>query len=670
MPSLTSIRRPLLGRCAVREDRLKPTRQGRPPTALTGAPPYRLRRAPRRQMTKLPTPIRPCSCSPPWRLSRWPPRAAGRPPRTSSSGRVLFIEKCGTCHTLAEAGTTAQIGPTSTTPSRAAREAGEGGETIEGVVEAQVEFPRPSNGDPAVSMPADVVEGQDLEDVAAYVGTWAGVPGAAPPKVPGGPGAQVFANNGCGGCHTLAAAKSGGTVGPDLDEVLSGQSAAMVQEAIVDPNKVIATGLPAERDAAQLRRNADARRTRRPGPVPGRIDRRQRRRRAARRSSQGRLSRPAAAGGRWHHPVMSMRERLLRSRPELYAKVTAGRPGGAGADRPHRRRSAAHRLRPRLPGLAQVLRRDGAAARHPRGDRVRQPAADRLRRLRRDRRRRPRLLPPAVPLAPGAVRGAAAPGRDRPGDPRRPGRQVPPGAGPGDEPLHPLDAAPRRLLRPRLVLALRAGRAARLERPARRLGGAGADPARPADDPRRDDRDRRPGPTPAPTRASSSTASTSRAPAPSSGSSSATRRSPPSSAWRRSPSGSCSGAREATGGRRGPSAWSWASSPSRAPSAASSGPWSSPPRSSGSTSPWRRRPGWRCSGRWRRRAGSSRVAASSRSAKPGRASHRRRAARADGAAIADSCGHRRPDSSRTARRPSTPSTWRHRASVQAPSRTT
>jgi cytochrome c oxidase subunit 2 len=114
------------------------------------------------------------------------------------------------------------------------------------VVESQVEYPRPSTGDPAVSMPANIVEGQDLQDVAAYVGTWAGVPGAAPPQAPGGPGAQVFANNGCGGCHTLAAAKTGGTVGPDLDEVLSGQSAAMIEESIADPNKVIASGYPAD----------------------------------------------------------------------------------------------------------------------------------------------------------------------------------------------------------------------------------------------------------------------------------------------------------------------------------------------------------------------------------------------------------------------------------------
>jgi mono/diheme cytochrome c family protein len=162
----------------------------------------------------------------------------------TARGRVLFIQKCGVCHTLAEAGTTAQIGPNLDDAFAAARAAGEGGDTIEGVVKAQVEYPRPSNSNPAVSMPADVVTGQDLEDVAAYVGLYAGVPGAAPPKVPGGPGAQVFANNGCGGCHTLAAAGSGGVTGPNLDEVLPGQSAAMIQESIVDPNAKLAKGYP------------------------------------------------------------------------------------------------------------------------------------------------------------------------------------------------------------------------------------------------------------------------------------------------------------------------------------------------------------------------------------------------------------------------------------------
>ncbi|HEV2726688.1 MAG TPA: cytochrome c, partial [Solirubrobacterales bacterium] len=94
------------------------------------------------------------------------------------------------------------------------------------------------------SMPADLVTGQDLDDVAAYVGKWAGVVGAAPPEVAGGPGAQVFANNTCGGCHTFKAAEAGGVTGPNLDESIPGEDEASVREMIVDPNAVIAKGYP------------------------------------------------------------------------------------------------------------------------------------------------------------------------------------------------------------------------------------------------------------------------------------------------------------------------------------------------------------------------------------------------------------------------------------------
>ncbi len=159
-------------------------------------------------------------------------------------GRTLFIQKCGACHAMAQAGTAEGVGPNLDHAFAAARAAGQTDDTVEGVVEAQVGYPRPMTNNPSASMPADLVTGQDLEDVAAYVAMYAGVPGAAPPTVPGGPGAQVFANNGCGGCHTLAAAKSGGVTGPNLEEVLAGQSAAMIDESIVDPNKVIAKGYP------------------------------------------------------------------------------------------------------------------------------------------------------------------------------------------------------------------------------------------------------------------------------------------------------------------------------------------------------------------------------------------------------------------------------------------
>lgn len=159
-------------------------------------------------------------------------------------GRELFIKSCGSCHTLAQAATTGTQGPDLDAAFAAGRSAGEDSDTIEGVVKAQVEFPRPSTNNPVVSMPAKLVEGQDLEDVAAYVGSVAGVPGAAPPQAAGGPGAQVFTSNGCGGCHTLAAANAGGTTGPDLDKVLPGQSATQITQSIIDPNAKLTPGYP------------------------------------------------------------------------------------------------------------------------------------------------------------------------------------------------------------------------------------------------------------------------------------------------------------------------------------------------------------------------------------------------------------------------------------------
>jgi mono/diheme cytochrome c family protein len=57
-------------------------------------------------------------------------------------------------------------------------------------------------------------------------------------------GAAVYDANGCGSCHTLAAAGSTGTVGPDLDGALAGQDEAYIEESIVDPNAQVAPGQP------------------------------------------------------------------------------------------------------------------------------------------------------------------------------------------------------------------------------------------------------------------------------------------------------------------------------------------------------------------------------------------------------------------------------------------
>lgn len=161
-------------------------------------------------------------------------------------GRQLFNAKCGTCHVLAQAASTGTQGPDLDAAFAAAREVGMDDDTIKGIVRAQVIRPQVVNGNyPGVTMPANIVEGNDLEDVAAYIAAVAGVPGIEPPAAPGeGEGAQVFANNGCASCHTLASAQAAGTLGPDLDEVIPNMSKAKIKEAIVDPAAEIAAGYP------------------------------------------------------------------------------------------------------------------------------------------------------------------------------------------------------------------------------------------------------------------------------------------------------------------------------------------------------------------------------------------------------------------------------------------
>ena len=58
----------------------------------------------------------------------------------------------------------------------------------------------------------------------------------------GGPGGQVFANNGCTACHTLAAAQSTGNVGPNLDDEIAQDPPSFIKQSIVDPSAEIAAG--------------------------------------------------------------------------------------------------------------------------------------------------------------------------------------------------------------------------------------------------------------------------------------------------------------------------------------------------------------------------------------------------------------------------------------------
>ncbi len=157
----------------------------------------------------------------------------------TSRGQILFTSRCGSCHTLAAAGSAGQQGPNLDDAFAAARARGMDADTIAGVVKAQVEDPRPVNQNPSVSMPQDLASGQDLNDIAAFVGSVAGN-GQTPPKLSP---QQLFVSS-CGGCHVLAAAGTGGSTGPNLDQSLAGMSKSFISTSIVDPNKDIAKGYP------------------------------------------------------------------------------------------------------------------------------------------------------------------------------------------------------------------------------------------------------------------------------------------------------------------------------------------------------------------------------------------------------------------------------------------
>jgi cytochrome c oxidase subunit II len=90
-----------------------------------------------------------------------------------------------------------------------------------------------------------VVESQ--EDFDQWVSDQGGeAAGAAAPG--GGAGAlaaegqQIFDDQGCSGCHTLAAAGATQTIGPDLDEVLPDRSPQEIEQSIVDPDAELSPG--------------------------------------------------------------------------------------------------------------------------------------------------------------------------------------------------------------------------------------------------------------------------------------------------------------------------------------------------------------------------------------------------------------------------------------------
>jgi mono/diheme cytochrome c family protein len=88
------------------------------------------------------------------------------------NGKQLFVAKCGSCHTLSHAGTTGAVGPNLDDAFRQDRADGVKSTSIQGLIDYWIRYPNTAG-----VMPAKIVNGQDAQDVAAYVAKVASIPG-------------------------------------------------------------------------------------------------------------------------------------------------------------------------------------------------------------------------------------------------------------------------------------------------------------------------------------------------------------------------------------------------------------------------------------------------------------------------------------------------------------
>ena len=137
-----------------------------------------------------------------------------------ATGQTLFTNTCGACHTLAAAGTTGTIGPNLDNAFRADRQQGLAQSTIQNVVLDMIRLGSgPVTGRP--EMPANLYTGANAQDVAAYVASVVGLGSASSSSSPaslGTDGKKIFQTE-CASCHTLKAAGTTGTIGPNLDQL-------------------------------------------------------------------------------------------------------------------------------------------------------------------------------------------------------------------------------------------------------------------------------------------------------------------------------------------------------------------------------------------------------------------------------------------------------------------
>jgi mono/diheme cytochrome c family protein len=128
----------------------------------------------------------------------------------ASAGRKLFLAdaRCGSCHTLKDAGSRGTVGPNLDAAFAQSKAEDFKLSAIENVVRDQMRYPTKGSG-----MPANLVTGQQADDVAAYVALCAAstdkqaCPGLA---ATGTGGKGLYTSLGCQSCHSLDGSKSTG----------------------------------------------------------------------------------------------------------------------------------------------------------------------------------------------------------------------------------------------------------------------------------------------------------------------------------------------------------------------------------------------------------------------------------------------------------------------------
>ena len=272
---------------------------------------------------------------------------------------------------MAQAGTTAQVGRTSTTPSPRRAPRGKDGETIEGIVRprsrsrGRAPTTRRSRCRPTSSA------GRTSRTSPPTSASYAGVPGAAPPpKSAVDRAPRSSPSNGCGGCHTLAAASSAASPARTSTRPCQARPRRWSTSRSSTPNAAIAKGYPPTQlcpanSADPLRRRNSKHLVQYLIDSTGSAARA-----AAMRRRQRRLTPAGARSSRWHHVGEAPDRPCVTASsitPQRYATVTLVALAALVLIVLHRVRRSADGLGTRLPRLAQVLRPTVSPRSHPRG---------------------------------------------------------------------------------------------------------------------------------------------------------------------------------------------------------------------------------------------------------------------------------------------------------------